>query len=122
MASATVESKAIADPYAPANIAEYEADKTKRKADQDARRPEMRRCLDPEYAARKEARKPLYEWEVECTYSRQDDKGRMVTKSPKEKVIAQNEADAWALFCDKIGDYPSPLDSDRTFKRLDKIN
>lgn len=111
-----------ADPYRPAIWSDHASDKTERQAERDRRRAEARRALDPEYAAQAEARKPLYEWKVACTYSRPNAKGKMETISASHQVIAQDEKTAWALYCDKIGVSPGRHSCDLRIEQLNKIN
>lgn len=123
-ASKSVSTQIPNNPYAPANWETYEAEKAERAAAKAAKRPLQLKCLDAETAAQHEARKPLYEFEVSCTYQAPDDKrpGKLKSHTETEKVNAQNDQDAWALFCDRIGRSPSPQSCDRTIKRLAKIN
>lgn len=111
-----------ADPYQPAVWEDHEADKAARRAEREKRRPELRRVLEPEQAAQAEARKPLYEWKVSCTYTRPGAKGKMETISASHQVIAQSERDAWAFFCDKIGAWPGRHSCDLRIDQLSKIN
>lgn len=110
------------DLHQPVNLAAYEAEKARRKALRDQRRPELLRCLDPEYAAQVEARKPLYEWQVTCAYTRPNAKGKPESISASHKIIAKNEDNAWAFFCDKIGAWPSRHTCDLRIDQLNKIN
>jgi hypothetical protein len=105
-----------------ANLDDHESRVKEIVGNQTRRTKESRRYLDPEYATRMEARKPLYEWDVSCTYSRQNAKGKLETKTEKLRVAGQTEADAWAIFCDKIGAWPGPKTCERTIERREKIN
>lgn len=109
-------------PHLPADWEAHEADKARRKAAREKRKANLRRCLDPETAKTFEARKPLYEWRVKCTYTRPDPKGRMQTHTREHQVIGQTETDAWALFCDLIGVWPGPHNCDREIEQLGQIN
>lgn len=86
----------------------------RRQAIIDAKRDEMLKCLRPKYARAKELAKPVYMWTVSVKwYTSVDDengKHRNVFREEQETVAAQNESDAWARFCDKIGEWPSRRD------------
>ena len=109
-------------PYMPSAREDHPAELERRAKAREARRGELRKCLDPEVAARFETRKPEYEWTINCTYTRPNSKGRLVGHAVNEKVIAQTEADAWAMVCDKIGAWPGPKDCERVITRGDKVN
>lgn len=64
-----------------------------------------------------EAAKPRYTYEVSCTYHRPNRKGHLEEHSRKETVRAQNESEAWALFCDKVGVWPSRQASEVKIKQ-----
>lgn len=122
MSAATMESKTPpTNPNRPANWDDHQKEKSQRKEARDKRRKEMRKYLDPEMASRAEAKKPLYEWLVTASISRQNSKGRIETKDYEESVLAQTETTAWALFCDKIGVWPGPHDCEREIKQLGKV-
>ena len=112
--------KSLSQPYSPADVDFHASDLAARQAARDSRRATNRACLDPVVAGQHEARKPLYEWLVECTYSRQNSKGRIETVAASDKVMAQNESDAWAIFCDKRGVWPGRRDSDLKITQLEK--
>ena len=107
-----------ANPFSPVAWEEHQAEKERRKAEREKKRPTLRACLDHTVAAQFEARKALYRWRVECTYMRPDAKGRLQTHSATEEVVAQTEADAWAVFCDKRGTWPGPNDCERVITKL----
>jgi hypothetical protein len=83
---------------------------------------ERMRLTKPKYAAECELRKPVYKWTVEATifehnppekrdrydFSDDEEDEPFVTRLVKATVIAQNEKDAWAEFCDKIKTWPNP--------------
>jgi len=81
-------------------------------------RPEHMRCLDAQYAAQVEAKKPKYQYEVSCVLADKTSGKRIVTE-PKETVSAKNENEAWAIFCDTIKAWPSPNACDRKIRKLD---
>lgn len=90
-------------------LADHAADLKRRAAEREGKRDLLERCLDAKFAAKCESEKPNYRWTVEAKWTGPDrDAGDRMTKiSSKQTVIAQNEADAWAMFCDEIGHYPS---------------
>jgi hypothetical protein len=78
------------------------------KAQQDANRPELTKCLNPYYAAAREAEKAVYTWTVRAEWLGQSHESEGLANMQSEQtVVAQSEADAWAAFCDKIGHWPS---------------
>ena len=81
------------------------------------RREELNRCLDPVYAAQVEAAKPRYDYEVSCMLTERVS-GKRIQKTPTERVTAQNENEAWAIFCDTIKSWPSPHSCNRVIKKL----
>ena len=116
------------DPYSnafmPDFFARYEAEKAERAAARGKKRTLQRECLDHGRAADYEAKKEKYEYEVTCTYSipNADDGGELETKTKTLKFSAHSEADAWAMFCDRIKHWPSPHAVEREIKRLAKVN
>lgn len=107
--------------YAPPSVDAHQADMKRRDEERQAKRPKLLRCLDPEVAAEYEKNKPLYEWRIECSIFRPArGKDRAKTEKMDEQVVAQTEADAWAIFCDKIGEYPSRRDCRPTITKLQK--
>jgi hypothetical protein len=116
-----IETGAPLSPFQPVDGFAHEAEKARRKADRDAKRPELRKALDFRYAAQAEERKTKYEFKVHCKYSRPDKRGLFETKEAEHTVIAQNEKEAWALFCDKIQTWPGPNDCERTITQGKKV-
>jgi hypothetical protein len=104
------------------DIDAHRADLARRQAEIDARREEMLKCTNPQYAASKELQKPVFEWTVTAEWYGPGDDGPGVWGPESMKVKAQNEADAWAMFCDRIEQWPSPRDCKRTFKRGRKVD
>jgi hypothetical protein len=106
---------------APADIDAHEADMARRRAEREAKRGVHLDCLDPGIAKEHEDRKPLYEWRVECSIFR-----KAVGSAPahlqgyNKNVVAQNEGDAWAMFCDSIQEWPSFRDSKPKITKLKK--
>jgi hypothetical protein len=105
----------------PANIDAHQADMQRRQAERDAKRPTLLDCLDPTEAKRAEDRKPLYEWKVEAKLFRPaTPKQQAHLETFDKNVVAQNENDAWAVFCDSISEWPSRKDCKPKFTRLKK--
>jgi hypothetical protein len=100
----------------------HQADMARRKAEIDARRPEMIRCLNPAYASAREMEKPQFRFTVSAEWYGQEDGDGLAQIDSEQTVVAQNEADAWAKFCDKIGRWPSPRDAKRTIKRGKQVS
>lgn len=120
MASATQEPRPAVGSL-PANIDQHNEDLAKRAAARLKQRPKLLRCLDPLTAAEYERAKPLYEWKIECSLFRPaTTKKRAGTEKYSEQVVAQTEGDAWALFCDKIGEWPSRRDVNPSIVRQNK--
>ena len=94
------------------DIEAHEKDKKRRAAEHDAKRNVLLDCLDPTVAAEYEKRKTLWEWHVAARLFRPT-KGRVVAhmENIDRTVVAQSEQDAWAMFCDLIGEWPSRRDS-----------
>jgi len=115
-----VKESPLANPTTPVEWDDYTAEKVERQVARDKRHKELRKCLDPEYAERMEKRKAVYTFLVDCTWNEKDDKGRHQTKTAKHEFMAQNETDAWAMFCDKIKHWPSRSACDFTIKNLGK--
>lgn len=108
---------ALASP--PPNIDEHNADMARRAAELAKARPLMLDCLDPTQAKYYEDRKPLYEWRIEVPIFR-----RAVGAAPAymqkfdETVVAQSDGDAWAMFCDKIREWPGRRDAGPKITRM----
>lgn len=104
-------------PPVSVDITAHQADMARRKAERDAKRAELMKCCNPNYAVARELEKPKYVWTVEATwYDAHHQKG-IVNFHRKQNVAAQNEPDAWAEFCDAMGQWPSRRDAKVTFKR-----
>ena len=105
----------------PTDLDEHNADMRRREEESLNKRPLTLDCLDPTVAKLHEDRKDIYEWQVEVKLFRPS-LGKVQAHMDKfdENVVAQNEGDAWAFFCDKIGEYPSRRDSKPIFTRLKK--
>ena len=108
-------------PYAPVNLAERAAEKARILAEQAANRNRLLDCLDPTVAKSYEEKKVLYEWNVQCQVF-QPARGREHAHMERfeHQVVAQNERDAWSVFCDKIGEWPSRRDSAVKITKLHK--
>ena len=107
------------NPYAPIDREAHEERKKALAKKQKEHQPFLRKCLDPEFAAQNEARKPVYQYRVRCSFDRKNSKGKMEQIDESATVLAQNEADAWAKFCDKIEAWPSPHVCERMIKKLE---
>ena len=105
----------------PPDLDDHTSDMTRREEAYQKQRPLLLDCLDPTVAKLHEDRKDIYEWQVEVKLFRPS-LGKVQAHMDKfdENVVAQNEGDAWAFFCDKIGEYPSRRDSKPIFTRLKK--
>lgn len=103
------------------NIAVHEADMARRKAAREARRDEMLKNLDGRYAAAREMEKPVFKFRVEASWGGVRDGGRVMLHC-NEVIAAQNEADAWAQCCDRIGAWPSVQSVKRTITRLEQVS
>ena len=95
-------------PFAPVNLDAHEQERQAIRRQQVENLPRLLDCLDPTVAKSYEDRKPLYEWNVKCrlfraAYGRQPAHMEELEKN----VVAQNESDAWAMFCDAVGEWPS---------------
>jgi hypothetical protein len=112
----------LAPKLAPIDLDLHRADLARRQEEMDARREEMLRCCNPQYAASKEMQKKVWEWTVTAEWYGAGDDGPGVWGPETIKVKAQNEADAWAMFCDRIQQWPSPRDAKRTIKRGKQVS
>lgn len=84
-----------------------------------ARIPEMVRCLDADHAASLEARKPRQRYAIKCTVQESDPRLKRMTSVEKSgEVEAQNEDDAWAIFCDRWKVRVGPNHCNRTIQRV----
>lgn len=84
------------------DMASHEADKQRRRKERAAKEPILRACLDPTIAAKYELEKPRFRFVVKAEFEEMDPKTLARTPFHREaKVIAQNEADAWATACDE---------------------
>ena len=93
----------------------------KRAADREERLPELIEYLDADAAATKENEKPKFRYRVTCTVQEHDPKlRRMVAIVKSGEVDAQNENDAWAMFCDKWKVRVGPRHCKRTIEKLKK--
>lgn len=82
------------------------AELAERQAEHDKKEPLLVECLDPARAAYHESQKPSREYTVKVNW-RSRDKGKLVNKVAEHVVTSQNEADAWAHWCDAQGEYPT---------------
>lgn len=111
----------VATANTPVNIAEHQDSLEARQQARNKKRAKLLSCLDPIVARDYEHRKPLYEFKIECKIFRAaGSKGRARNEKFDEQVVAQNEDDAWSMFCDKIGEWPSRRDTMPKITRLQK--
>jgi hypothetical protein len=104
-----------------------EADKEKERQEKlegvkqriETKRDELNRCLDADYAAQVEARKPVYEYRISCNVPIME-KGKRTSKKLEETVRGKSEDDAWAHFCDAVQHWPSPKGCGRKIVKLTK--
>lgn len=102
------QSQLPADALKPVSYEQWQRERAELKQQLEKARPRLNKCLSAASAAQYEARKPAWTWRVEASYMRQDGKGRLTEEKYSREVVAQNEQDAWAIFCDAIEDWPSP--------------
>ena len=95
-----------------ADVDAHQADLERRAKEREKKQPELMRCLDPDYAAKKEVQKPVYRYRVSCSVQRPRPQDYC------ETVEAKSEADAWAKFCDKIRTWPSPKYCGRKIEKV----
>lgn len=121
MAKESLADLKVANPYAPVNLADRAAEKARIREEQNANRARLLDCLDPTVAKSYEEKKTLYEWRVQCQVFRPA-RGRQHAHMEKfdQQVVAQNERDAWSMFCDRLGEWPSRRDSSVKITRLQK--
>lgn len=106
---------------APIDLDEHTKDMARREAERRAKRPLLLDCLDPTVAKFHEDRKEVWEWRVEVKIFRPAKGKAHAQMEPFDKqVVAQNDLDAWAIFCDTIEEWPSRRDSNPTITRLKK--
>jgi hypothetical protein len=109
------------NPYLPVSLEERAKEKKRIKEEQNKNRPRLLDCLDPTVAKRYEDAKPLYEWRVECgIFRKATPKNHAHVEQVSKQVVAQDEDDAWAFFCDAQGEWPSRRDTNPTITRLKK--
>jgi hypothetical protein len=96
------------NPYLPVSLEERAKEKARIREQQEKDNDRLLDCLDPAEAKRYEDRKPLYEWKVSVRLFRPAEGRKPAHMETIEKqVVAQNDKDAWAMFCDAIGEWPS---------------
>lgn len=107
--------------FSPARQEDVDKERARIRAEQDERLPRMLDCLDPAVAKKYEDAKNVWEWRVTCRMFRP-----AVGRSPArmeeitKEVVAQNQRDAWAMFCDLVGEYPSIRGARPKIERLRK--
>ena len=106
---------AIADPNLPPatiSLQRHEEDKRQRAARRRANLRDQVKCLEPSYAAQVVNSRPKREYKVSCVISARTEGGGRTQKELEGVVIAENEKDAWASFCDRNRVWPSPAMSE----------
>ena len=90
-------------PVSVIDIDDHKRELASIRAEQKARRPELLKCCNPDYARQRELEKPNFVWTIEAKWYQ--NRGRGVKHYHKKaSVIAKNETDAWSAFCDKFFD------------------
>ena len=114
---------AAADPtrVTAVTLAAHQEKMATRRVERAARLPDQIRCLDAEHAANVEAEKPKFRFRIRCTIQEHDPKlKRMVPIEKSGEVDAQNEKDAWAIFCDKWAVRTGPNFCNRVIEKLSR--
>ena len=104
----------------PADIDAHQADLARRAAIRQEKVPELRRCLDPEYASRREAQKGIFDFKVSCIINVVE-RGNHSPADFTEVISAKDEREAWAKFCDRIQRWPGPKYCERKIERLEQV-
>ena len=104
-------------PIAVVDLDSHNKDRARRQAERDAKRDEMLKCLNPAYARARERAKPMYSWTVSAKWYDADTDGTKIYRLEEEVVSGHDENDAWAKFCDKVGEWPSRRDWKPTIVR-----
>ena len=99
------------------NLVEHERQQAETQEMLDKARPELLKCLNHAYASAREAEKPVYEWEVSAKWLGVGDDGLANFDAGPLKVFAQDDATAWARFCDQLEVWPSRRDAKPIIKR-----
>jgi hypothetical protein len=121
-ATTTRAPSAPTNPYAPADWNAHQADLERRRAEQEKKRPLLRRCLDPEEAQVVESAKPRFRYKVTATFDQRNPKGKMESVTKTANVTAQNDNTAFAIFCDRIQHWPGrKACAELTIERLEQL-
>jgi len=102
--------------YKPADIDAHQAEKDKWDEKHQKMRPELLKCLNASYASRKESQKELISFVIECELN-EGKPGAWELRKYNEVIEAKNEKEAWAIFCDRRKQWPSPRDCGLKIKR-----
>jgi hypothetical protein len=109
------------NPFAPVDLSERAKEKQFYKEHLEKNRNRLMDCLDPTVAKRYEEAKTVYEWCVKAQIFRAATKKRPASMERFEKIVpAQTERDAWAGFCDELGEWPAYRNSRVEISRLQK--
>jgi hypothetical protein len=85
----------------PIDLDEHKAELERLREQQAKASRRVLHCSDPKIAAAYENKKPVYLFNVHLKWERIGRKRSYEVLEFEETVAAQNERDAWALFCDK---------------------
>lgn len=105
----------------------HNEDKALRAKAREAKQSVLDECLDPVKAAEHDVRKPRYYYTVSATWSvpnidkRTGAQVGVKQKTEARKVVAQDENEAWATFCDATSDWPSRRTAKPKIERGDKV-
>jgi hypothetical protein len=100
----------------------HRADMQRRAAEREAKRDELRKCLNPAYAAQCEMAKPRYLFSVKAEWVGIGKAGRSTDFSGELNIVAQNENEAWAVFCDRLQVSPSRRDCKVKIKKGKQVD
>ena len=113
--SATV--RVAPKPKETVSLDQHEKNMAAIREKQDAKQPELRKMLDPDYASEIETRKPRGQYRVTCAINDRHG-GKMVSEEKTGVVTAQNEDQAWKKLCDQMRHWPSPRHCDRKIEKV----
>lgn len=99
------------------SLEQHEKNMVELKKKQDAKQPELRKMLDPEYASEIETRKPRVQYRVSCTLNDRHG-GKMVSEEKTGVITAQSPDQAWKKFCDQMRHWPSPSYCNRKIEKV----
>lgn len=107
----------------PPTLEEFNAERVRRAAERAKKEDVLLECIDPTVARQYEDRKATYEWQVEVRLPRPAiGNQKFYRQKFSETVVAQNDADAWAYFCDRIGEWPNRRNAKPLITRLGRVS